>query len=116
MFSQRKLVSCDYSFQKEKKSKYVSLNCIIFIITGREFPKDFQQTVRTIFKQCFRVFAHIYYQHYEQVLHLREEKHFNSLFAHFISFAKEFNLLPDKKELAPLEELIAHMENNGRIS
>ncbi|CAB4397568.1 hypothetical protein RhiirA5_150949 [Rhizophagus irregularis] len=83
---------------------------------GREFPKDFQQTVKTIFKQCFRVFAHIYYQHYEQVLHLREEKHFNSLFAHFISFAKEFNLLPDKKELAPLEELIAHMENNGRIS
>ncbi|CAJ0755542.1 11553_t:CDS:2, partial [Entrophospora sp. SA101] len=80
---------------------------------GREFPKDFQQTVRSIFKQCFRVFAHIYYHHYEQILHLREEKHFNSLFAHFMSFAKEFNLLPDKKELVPLEELITYMESNG---
>ncbi|CAG8728333.1 15748_t:CDS:2, partial [Cetraspora pellucida] len=83
---------------------------------GREFPKEFSQIVRSIFKQCFRVFAHIYYQHYEQILHLREEKQFNSLFAHFISFAKEFNLLPDKKEIAPLEELITYMENNGRIS
>ncbi|CAG8738357.1 4209_t:CDS:2 [Dentiscutata erythropus] len=63
-----------------------------------------------------KVFAHIYYHHYEQILHLREEKQFNSLFAHFISFAKEFNLLSDKKELAPLEELITYMENNGRIS
>ncbi|CAH1760460.1 1997_t:CDS:2 [Entrophospora sp. SA101] len=70
---------------------------------GREFPRDFHQIARTIFKQCFRVFAHIYYNHYEQILHLREEKHFNSLFAHFTSFAKEFNLLQDKKELAPLE-------------
>ncbi|CAG8803464.1 12797_t:CDS:2 [Gigaspora margarita] len=83
---------------------------------GREFPREFSVIVRSIFKQCFRVFAHIYYQHYEQILHLREEKQFNSLFAHFISFAKEFNLLPDKKELAPLEELITYMENNGRIS
>ncbi|RIB04449.1 maintenance of ploidy protein mob2 [Gigaspora rosea] len=83
---------------------------------GREFPKEFSVIVKSIFKQCFRVFAHIYYQHYEQILHLREEKQFNSLFAHFISFAKEFNLLPDKKELAPLEELITYMEINGRIS
>ncbi|CAG8579371.1 7152_t:CDS:2 [Racocetra fulgida] len=84
--------------------------------TKAEFPKNFAQIVRSIFKECFRVFAHIYYQHYEQILHLREEKQFNSLFAHFISFAKEFNLLPDKKEIAPLEELITYMENNGRIS
>jgi len=89
---------------------------IVFPTKVGDFPKDFQQTVKLIFKQCFRVFAHIYYQHYEQILHLREEKHFNSLFAHFVSFAKEFNLLPDKKELAPLEELIVYMENNGRIS
>lgn len=93
----------------------IYFNLYFFFPKGREFPKDFQQTVRLIFKQCSRVFAHIYYHHYEPLLHLREEKHFNSLFAHFISFAKEFNLLPDKKELAPLEELISHMEKNGRI-
>ncbi|KAG9286598.1 hypothetical protein G9A89_005366 [Geosiphon pyriformis] len=83
---------------------------------GREFPPEFKQTVKSIFKQSFRVFAHIYHNHYDKVLHLREEGHFNSLFAHFISFAKEFALL-DKKEMGPLEELIEIMElkeANGR--
>lgn len=61
------------------------------------------------------MFAHIYYHHYEKVLSLHEEGHFNSLFAHFISFAKEFDLL-DKKETAPLQELIDVMERNGVIS
>ncbi|CAG8529782.1 4402_t:CDS:2 [Ambispora gerdemannii] len=82
---------------------------------GREFPSDFKQTIKQIFKQSFRVFAHIYHNHYDKILHLREEGHFNSLFAHFISFAKEFNLL-DKKELGPLEELIEVMEANGHFS
>jgi hypothetical protein len=49
------------------------------------------------------------------VLSLHEEGHFNSLFAHFISFAKEFDLL-DKKETQPLQELIDVMERNGVIS
>ncbi|CAG8447484.1 10992_t:CDS:2 [Ambispora leptoticha] len=82
---------------------------------GRDFPSDFRQTVKQIFKQSFRVFAHIYHNHYDKILHLCEEGHFNSLFAHFISFAKEFNLL-DKKEMAPLEELIEVMEMNGHFS
>jgi MOB kinase activator 1 len=84
-------------------------------LTGRDFPRELPGVVRKIFSQLFRVFAHIYYQHYEKVLSLHEEGHFNSLFAHFISFAKEFDLL-DKKEMQPLQELIDVMERNGVIT
>lgn len=83
--------------------------------TGRDFPRELPIVVRKIYSQLFRVFAHIYYHHYEKVLSLHEEGHFNSLFAHFISFAKEFDLL-DKKETAPLQELIDVMERNGVIA
>ena len=62
----------------------------------------------------FRLFAHIYHEHYDKVLSLNEEPHFNSLSAHFISFAKEFDLL-EKKELQPLSELVDTMSKNGVI-
>ncbi|KAI8084452.1 Mob1/phocein [Halteromyces radiatus] len=72
---------------------------------GRDFPREMIVVVRRIFSQLFRLFAHIYYHHYDKVLSLHEEPHFNSLFAHFISFSREFDLL-DKKELQPLQPLI----------
>jgi hypothetical protein len=72
----------------------------------------FQQTVRGIFKQLIRVFAHIYHSHYDKVLSLCQEGHFNSLFAHFVSFGREFDLL-DKKDILPLQDLIDIMDGNG---
>ncbi|KAF8964234.1 Mob1/phocein [Flammula alnicola] len=36
---------------------------------------------------------HIYHAHYPQILHLRSEPHFNSLFAHFLAFGREYELL-----------------------
>jgi hypothetical protein len=84
-------------------------------IKGRDFPREFPQLVRRIFGQLFRLFAHIYHNHYDKILSLFEEPHLNSLFAHFISFAKEFDLL-DKKELIPLQELIDIMIKDGVIS
>ncbi|ORX99435.1 Mob1/phocein [Basidiobolus meristosporus CBS 931.73] len=81
---------------------------------GREFPRDFSLTIRMITKQLFRVFAHMFHCHYEPLLHLCAEGHFQSLFGHFMTFAKEFDLL-DKKEIQPLAELICEMENSGTI-
>ncbi|KAK3819849.1 MAG: putative ploidy maintenance protein [Benniella sp.] len=78
----------------------------------REFPPTFQQTVRAIFKQLIRVFAHVYHSHYDKMLSLCQEGHFNSLFAHFISFGREFDLL-DKKDIVPLQELIDIMDSDG---
>ena len=69
------------------------------------FPKNFNSIAKTIFKRLFRVYAHIYHQHFSQVVQLGEEAHLNTSFKHFIYFVQEFNLI-DKRELAPLNELI----------
>jgi len=73
---------------------------------GVPFPKDFSRTVKQIFKRLFRVYAHIYHAHFKIIVHeLGEEAHLNTSFKHFIYFVEEFDLV-DKKELAPLQELI----------
>ncbi len=61
--------------------------------TGRDFPSSFAYTAKHIYKHLFRVFAHLYHAHFEQILHLSIEAHYNSLFAHFLAFGKEFDLL-----------------------
>lgn len=91
------------------------ITSLMLYITGREFPREFSTIVKRIFGQLFRLFAHIYHHHYDKILSLNEEPHFNSLFAHFISFAREFGLL-DKKEIQPLQELVDIMIRNGVIS
>jgi MOB kinase activator 1 len=60
------------------------------------FHPSFPATVKNIYRQLLRVFAHIYHAHYAQVLHLRSEPHFNSLFAHFLAFGTEYELLEPK--------------------
>lgn len=63
--------------------------------SGQDFQENFPATIKFIFRQLFRVFAHIYHAHYQAILHLRSEPHFNSLFAHFLAFgrAREYELL-----------------------
>ena len=63
---------------------------------GRDFPPTFPSTAKHVYRQLLRVFAHIYHAHYTQILHLRSEPHFNSLFAHFLAFGKEYELLDIK--------------------
>jgi len=64
--------------------------------SGRDFPPSFPSTVKHVYRQLLRVFAHIYHAHYPQILHLRSEPHFNSLFAHFLAFGREYELLDIK--------------------
>jgi len=64
--------------------------------SGQDFPHTFPQTVKHVYRQLLRVFAHIYHAHYPQILHLRSEPHFNSLFAHFLAFGREYELLDVK--------------------
>ncbi|KAI0081626.1 hypothetical protein K474DRAFT_1635537 [Panus rudis PR-1116 ss-1] len=61
--------------------------------SGREFPSNFPVTIKHVYRQLLRVFAHLYHAHYHQILHLRSEPHFNSLFAHYLAFGKEYDLL-----------------------
>jgi len=74
------------------------------------FPKNFPTLVKNIFKRLFRVYAHIYHSHFPKIVSLGEEAHLNTSFKHFIYFVQEFSLV-DKKELAPLQELISQLVN-----
>lgn len=81
---------------------------------GMAFSPQFLPTVKAIYKQMFRVFAHIYHAHFELIVHLSLEGHWNSFFQHFISFGKEFDLL-DARDIEPLKELIMVFQQNGNI-
>ena len=74
--------------------------------TGVPFPPDFVERVQNIFKRLFRVYAHIYYCHFERMSSLGAEPHLNTCFKHYMYFVYEFNLIPNKQELQPLQELI----------
>ena len=58
------------------------------------------------------MYAHIYHQHFKEVVSLGEEAHLNTSFKHFIYFVQEFELI-EKKELAPLQELIDRLTSLG---
>ena len=103
---------------------------------GVPFPSNFLNIAKTILKRLFRVYAHIYHQHFkvqflihsskgwlwglgkvkkkiveilfiyfQEIVSLGEEAHLNTSFKHFVYFIQEFDLI-DRKELAPLQELI----------
>lgn len=81
---------------------------------GVPFPPHFLGVLKNIYRQMFRIFAHIYHNHFDKYIHLSMEAHWNSFFAHFISFGKDFDLI-DKKEMEPLIPLIEAMEAQGKI-
>ena len=65
----------------------------LFSASGQDFHPSFPSTIKHVYRQLLRVFAHLYHAHYPQILHLRSEPHFNSLFAHFLAFGREYELL-----------------------
>lgn len=88
-----------YSLQRPVRLQFIyssSKPSHLFPFSGKEFQPTFPSTAKHIYRQLLRVFAHIYYAHYTQILHLRTEPHFNSLFAHFLAFGKEYELLDVK--------------------
>lgn len=80
---------------------------------GVPFPKNFLSIAKTILKRLFRVYAHIYHQHFSEIVQLGEEAHLNTSFKHFIFFVQEFSLI-DKRELAPLQELIEKLASKDK--
>lgn len=73
---------------------------------ARDFPTNFKEDVcKTICKRLFRVYAHVYHHHLQQVRDLKEEPHFNTSLKHYIYFVQEFKLVSDK-ELRPLNEFV----------
>merc|ERR1712224_394535 len=63
------------------------------------------------YRRLFRVYAHIYYCHFDKICELRAEGHLNTCFKHFVYFVEEFGLIPNKAELAPLQHLIDNIRS-----
>ena len=72
------------------------------------YPPDFDEVVQHIFRRLFRVYAHIYYKHFEHVRELHAESHLNTAFKHFMLFVWEFDLVPTA-ELRTLEDLLHNL-------
>ncbi|KAF6013777.1 hypothetical protein HII13_001024 [Brettanomyces bruxellensis] len=81
---------------------------------GIAFPPSFLNDIRGICRQIFRMMAHIYWNHFDKLVHLSLEAHWSSYFSHFISFVREFDLI-EPKELEPLAGLISVLEDQGKI-
>jgi MOB kinase activator 1 len=77
------------TFRYPPLSMFLNINYFL----DQDFHHSFPATVKHVYRQLLRVFAHIYHAHYPQILHLRSEPHFNSLFAHFLAFGREYELL-----------------------
>ena len=72
------------------------------------YPRNFQTIVKNIFRRLFRVYAHVYYSHFDKIVNLGAEAHLNSCFKHFILFVTEFDLV-DAREQEPLKDLIKNL-------
>jgi len=68
------------------------------------------KTVKTVYKRLFRIYAHVYSTHFDQLRRLGANAHLNTCFKHFVYFTREFSLIDDD-ELAPLKKLIVRFLN-----
>uniref|UniRef100_A0A3B3CWX3 MOB kinase activator 2a n=1 Tax=Oryzias melastigma TaxID=30732 RepID=A0A3B3CWX3_ORYME len=64
---------------------------------GKEFPNSFESLVKKICRYLFHVLAHLYWAHFKETVALDLQGHLNTLFAHFMVFVREFNLVDPKE-------------------
>jgi len=67
-------------------------------VDGSPFPDPgkFEEFVQTFLRRTFRVYAHTYVYHFEDVTDGGIEAHVNFCYKHFLFFVTEFNLLEDR--------------------
>ncbi|KAI1811862.1 Mob1/phocein [Poronia punctata] len=77
------------------------------------FPDNFVEVCQGIFRQMFRVYAHLYWSHFvDPFYHLNLEKQLNSCFSHFLLTACALDMLKPP-ELEPMQPLIDLWAANG---
>ena len=72
------------------------------------FPKNFDSIAKNLFKRLYRVFVHVYINHFDKVVAMEAEAHINQCYKHFYCFVKEFSLI-EERELSPLKEMTTAM-------
>lgn len=82
----------------------VSLLLPLCLSAGKEFPNSFESLVKKICRYLFHVLAHLYWAHFKETVALDLQGHLNTLYAHFIVFVREFNLV-DPKETCIMDDL-----------
>lgn len=79
------------------------------------FPDRFIDVCQMIFRQMFRVYAHLYWSHFiDPFYHLNLEKQLNSCFSHFVLTATALDMLKPQ-ELEPMQPLIDLWAANGTL-
>lgn len=78
---------------------------------GAPFPKDFKDSIaRPILKRLFRVYAHIYCHHFNEILELNLQTVLNTSFRHVCLFSEEFHILKTN-DYGPLLELVIEFKD-----
>ncbi|KAJ8261706.1 hypothetical protein GJAV_G00157400 [Gymnothorax javanicus] len=78
---------------------------------GTAFPKGYVFLLQRIFLYLFRTLAHLYWAHFWDVVQVNMHPHLNTLFTHFVTFGREFQLL-EPADVAPLEDLVSALRSN----
>lgn len=79
------------------------------------FPQQYDNTCRIMFRQMFRIYAHLYWNHFvEPFYHLNLEKQLNSCFCHFILTATTLEML-ERADLEPMQHLIDLWAADGTL-
>ncbi|EAY06083.1 Mob1/phocein family protein [Trichomonas vaginalis G3] len=76
--------------------------------TDVPFPKNFIEIVSKVFRRLFRIYAHLYHHHLDDIQKCQIQEQVNRSFRYFIFFAQEFELIP-QEQLAPLESIIQQL-------
>jgi len=64
------------------------------------FPPNIRDVIRSMFKRLFRVYAHMYVEHFSALQRMGAEPHLNTCFRHFILFVREFDLIEPQESPA----------------
>jgi MOB kinase activator 1 len=72
---------------------------------GSAFPSRFRPTMKLLLKRFFRVYAHMYLHHFNDIVAHDLEAHVNCCFKHFLYFVLEFDLV-SMEDMNPLLGLI----------
>jgi hypothetical protein len=79
------------------------------------FGPNFHTDVRSIIKQMFRCYAHLYHGHWENPFwHINRHLELNSCLVHFVTVAMYYDLL-SRKDMEPLQGLIDIFVSQGVI-
>jgi hypothetical protein len=79
------------------------------------FPINFHTDVKSIIKQMFRCYAHLYHCHWDNPFwHINRHLELNSCFVHFMTVTMYYDLLP-KKDMEPLQGLVDIFVGQGVI-